>query len=79
MPLAIDKNLPSINIRFGSTQNRSEIIFTSHIDSCTAMNIQLKCAVEDHENMKDTYGKLTSLVVYNTNYFHPNSTKIIQI
>ena len=29
--------------------------------------------------MKDTYGKLTSLVVYNTNYFHKNSTKRIQI
>ena len=41
--------------------------------------IQINYAVEDYENMKDTYGKLTSLVVYNTNYFHKNSTKIIQI
>ena len=29
--------------------------------------------------MKDTYGKLPALVVYNTNYFYPNSNKIIQI
>ena len=29
--------------------------------------------------MKDAYGKLTSLVVYNTNYFHPISTKRVQI
>ena len=29
--------------------------------------------------MKDTYGRLTSLVVYNTNYFHPNSTNIAKI
>ena len=41
--------------------------------------IQLNCAVEDYENMKDTYGNIKSLVVYNTNYFHPNSTKRIQI
>ena len=29
--------------------------------------------------MKDTYGNITDLVVYNTDYFHPNSTKRIQI
>ena len=29
--------------------------------------------------MKYTYGKLTALVVYNTNYFHTNSTKRFQI
>ena len=28
--------------------------------------------------MKDTYGDITALVVYNTNYFHPNSTNRIQ-
>ena len=28
--------------------------------------------------MKDTYGNLTALMVYITNHFHPNSTKIIQ-
>ena len=41
--------------------------------------IQLKCVVEDDENMKCTYGKLTAPVVYNPNYFHPNSTNRIQI
>ena len=41
--------------------------------------IALNCAVEDYKNMKDTYGKLTALVVYNTNYFHTNSTKRLQI
>ena len=39
---------------------------------------QLNCAVEDYENVKDTYGKLIPLVVYNPNYFHPNSTKIVR-
>ena len=29
--------------------------------------------------MKYTYGTITALVVYNTNYYHPNSTKKIQI
>ena len=29
--------------------------------------------------MKDTYEKLTALVVSNTNYFQPHATKIIQI
>ena len=29
--------------------------------------------------MKDTYGKLTALFVYNPNYFHTNSTKRVQI
>ena len=29
--------------------------------------------------MKDTYGKLTSIVVYNTNYFHKHSTKRVHI
>ena len=29
--------------------------------------------------MKDTYGKLTSLIMYDKNYFHTNYTKIIQI
>ena len=29
--------------------------------------------------MKYTYGKLTALVVYNTNYFHTNSTTRAQI
>ena len=29
--------------------------------------------------MKYTYGNITDLAVYNTKYFHPNSTKIIQI
>ena len=29
--------------------------------------------------MKDTYGKLTSLVVYNAKYFHTDSTKRVQI
>ena len=29
--------------------------------------------------MKNTYEKLTALVVSNTNYFQPNATKIIQI
>ena len=39
MPLAIDNNFPSINSRFESTQNHSEISFVSHIDSCAAMNV----------------------------------------
>ena len=29
--------------------------------------------------MRDTYGKLTALVMYNTNYFHTNFTKRVQI
>ena len=29
--------------------------------------------------MKITFGKLTDLVMYNTNYFHTNFTKIVQI
>ena len=29
--------------------------------------------------MKDNYGKLTSLVLYNTNFFHQNFTKRVQI
>ena len=29
--------------------------------------------------MKDTYGKLTALVVYKTNYFYTNSTERVQI
>ena len=29
--------------------------------------------------MKDNYGKITDLVVYNTNYFHTNSTTRAQI
>ena len=29
--------------------------------------------------MKCTYGNITELVVYNNNYFNPNSTKRIQI
>ena len=37
--------------------------------------IELNCAVEDSIKMKDTYGKLTALIVYNTNYFQPNFTK----
>ena len=41
--------------------------------------ILLNCAVEDYKNMKDNYGKLTSLVLYNTNFFHQNSTKRVQI
>ena len=41
--------------------------------------IQVNCAVEDDENMEYTYRKITSLVVYNTIHFHPNSTKRIQI
>ena len=41
--------------------------------------IKLNSAVEYYENMKDTHGKLTPLGVYNTNYFHPNYTKRIQI
>ena len=32
-----------------------------------------------HKNMKDNYGKLTDLVLYNTNYFHTYSTKRVQI
>ena len=111
MTLTIDNNLLSINICFGSTPNHSEIIFASHIDSCTAINvvnikihqwvitkhleivscyiqyekenpfdpIQLNCVVEDSDDMKDTYGKLTALVDYNTNYFHPNCTTRTQI
>ena len=39
MPLTIDNNLQSINTRFGSIQNHSEISFTSHIYSCAAMNV----------------------------------------
>ena len=110
MPLTINNKLPSINIRFRSSKNHSEISFASHIDSCAAMDvgnirihqwvitthpkivshyiqynyenpfdtIQLNYAVEDYEKMKYTYGKLTALVVYNTIYFHPNSTKIIK-
>ena len=34
----IDNNLPSIDIRFGSNQNHSEVSFASHIHSCAAMN-----------------------------------------
>ena len=41
--------------------------------------IALKCAVGDYKQMKDTFGKLTDLVVYNTNYFHTNFTKRVQI
>ena len=33
----------------------------------------------DYEKTKDTYWNLTSLVVYNTKNFHPNSTKRTQI
>ena len=32
-----------------------------------------------HKNMKDNYGKLTDLVLYNTHYFHTYSTKRAQI
>ena len=109
-PLTIDNNFPSIHIRFGSTQNHSEISFASHwllhchecsqyqnqsiVHYCTSINIlslhsiqlqknidttQLNCAVEDYEKINDTYGKLTSLVVYNPNYFYPSYTKRIQI
>ena len=39
IPLTIYKNLPLINIRYGSTQNHSEISFASHIDSCASMNV----------------------------------------
>ena len=102
MPLTINNKLPSINIRFRSSKNHSEISFASHIDSCAAMdvgnirihqwvitthpytfscyikyndektfdNIALNCAVDNLQNMKDSYGKLTALVLYNTNYFH---------
>ena len=42
-------------------------------------SISLDCTVEDYKKMKETYGKLTSLTVYNTNYFHPNSTKKVHI
>ena len=111
MPLAIDNNLPSNNIRFGSTYNYSEISFVLCIDSCAAINvvnikihqwvitthpkivshyiqykdenpfepIQLNFAVEDYKKMKDTYGELIFLVVYNTNCFHPSSINRIRI
>ena len=39
MPITVDNNIPSINIRFGSTQNHSKVMFVSHIDSCAAMNV----------------------------------------
>ena len=39
MPLIVDNNRSSIIIRFGSTQNHSEIILESHIDSCAAMDV----------------------------------------
>ena len=39
MPLTADNDLPSINIRFGSTHNHSEISFVSHIDYCATMNV----------------------------------------
>ena len=39
MPLTVENNLPLINILFVSTQNHSEIIFASQIDSCAAMNV----------------------------------------
>ena len=41
--------------------------------------LKLNCAVDNYKNMKDTYGNITDLVVYKINYFHPNSTKRIQI
>ena len=41
--------------------------------------LKLNCAVDNYKNMKDTYGNITDLVVYNTDYFNPNSTKRIQI
>ena len=40
--------------------------------------ITLNCLVEYDKNLKDTYGKLTALFVYNPNYFHTNSTKRVQ-
>ena len=40
--------------------------------------IELNYEVEDYKEMKDTYGKLIALFVYNTNDFHKNSTKRVQ-
>ena len=37
MPLAVDNNLPSISLRFG-TNDDDEINFRYHLDSCAAMN-----------------------------------------
>ena len=41
--------------------------------------VALNYSVGDYKKMKDAYGKLTSLVMYNTNYFHKNSTNRVQI
>ena len=39
MPLTANNKLQSIHIRFGSSDNHSQISFASHIDSCAAMDL----------------------------------------
>ena len=39
MPLTVDNNLTLINIRFGSTNNHSEVSFASHMNSFSAMTV----------------------------------------
>ena len=53
--------------------------YIQYDDKNNFLPIKLNCTVEDYEKMKDTFGNLTALLVYKTNSFHPNSTKIIQI
>ena len=53
--------------------------YIQYYDKKTFDTIALNCAVDDLQNTKDNYGKLTALVLYNTNYFHTNSTKRVQI
>ena len=74
-------NLGNLKIHQWFITTHPEIVsrYIQYKDKNSFDPIQLNCSVEDYEKMKDTYGKLTAPVVYNTNYFHPNSTKIIQI
>ena len=37
MPLSLDNGLPSVTLRFGTSDN-DEILFSCHLDTCAAMN-----------------------------------------
>ena len=74
-------NVGNLRIHLWVITTHQEIVshYIQYNDKKPFEPIELNYEVEDYETMKDTYGKLTALVVYLNNYFHTNFTKIFQI